>query len=490
LNRIIISSANKSEIEWLSNELLGFGSIVRTMNNLDLLIPTWDLTEANIIIVVDSVVESDEKLLSLVEQIMNKQTSTIVIFVHSRNESDHAWIANLQQKGVHCISFMSIEPGFVLQALRRITNDPDDHDLQIPVAIKAAEIEYAATSLDQSIQEIHDELMQESISPEDVNLKRQIWGIIAPILEQKHSEDAFDENDKKSIASYIVNQLDSTFMLEQTEKKVKEKPQKNPDSQISNRKDQDNPFEDDLDIELPLFKEKFLLKETIVGSILIAVIGVEPCAGVTHTTLLISNYLVRKGYKVAVIEASNKQDFAALEYAYEGMKGYVNRERSFSIEGIDYYKSGGHLDLSDFKNYDYIVLDLGNYQESEYLQEFKRAHVQIVVGHGSEWRQKHIYAFAKDQEQIDQSHFIYCIPFVDKIVRNDIRKSLPEGKVCIIPAHADPYQVQKDTELVLDEILQNVLGQRRSRSKHGSLYTIIVIFMLVIALLIFLLVRK
>ncbi|MFS0841351.1 hypothetical protein [Paenibacillus sp. 1P03SA] len=245
-----------------------------------------------------------------------------------------------------------------------------------------------------------------------------------------------------------------------------------------------------LHLESQPAKEKLLLMETIIGSILVALIGAEHAVGTTHTTLLLANYLTRKGYSVAVIEASDKKDFAALEYAYEGRKGFTSSERMFEMRGADYYKAGLRIDLSEFKAYDYILLDLGNYQETEYFEEFKRAHVQIVVGHGSEWRQKRLYEFSKANDRLDQTNYIYCVPFVDKIVLQDIKEELPEGKVFAVPAHSDPYKNKKETDVLFDTLMKDYLGQRRSHTPTWLLYSVIAAALIVIILLMILLAQK
>ena len=57
----------------------------------------------------------------------------------------------------------------------------------------------------------------------------------------------------------------------------------------------------------------------------------------------------------------------------------------FSISGVDYYKSSYKYNIAELleQNYDYIVLDLGDHHSSHYLEEFYRAHVQLVIGHGA-----------------------------------------------------------------------------------------------------------
>ncbi|MBV6717207.1 hypothetical protein [Paenibacillus chitinolyticus] len=334
-------------------------------------------------------------------------------------------------------------------------------------------------------------------------IKLQVLDVIAPEVGSELEE----EDIRPSIAPLIKHQLGmkpaygnvmrwdvTTGEIAERKQKIKENKERQKETSVKYKQNEPDPdilehFET-LHLESQPAKEKLLLMETIIGSILVALIGAEHSVGTTHTTLLLANYLTRKGYSVAVIEASEKNDFAALEYAYEGRKGFTSSERMFEMRGADYYKAGLRVDLSEFKEYDYILLDLGDYQDTEYFEEFKRAHVQIVVGHGSEWRQKRLYEFSRANERLDQSNYIYCVPFVDKIVLQDINEELSEGKVFSVPAHPDPYKAKKETDALFDTLMKDYLGQRRSTTPTWLLYSVIAAALIVIILLIILLAQK
>lgn len=248
-----------------------------------------------------------------------------------------------------------------------------------------------------------------------------------------------------------------------------------------------------IQIQPPLVKEKQTLVETIIGTVIIAVVGVEETAGCTHTALLVTHYLSKKGRRIAVIEANGSDDFSKIESAYQaGTDGYISHEAMFSIDGIDHYKSNYRYDIARLLelNYDYIILDLGSYLKTPYLEEFYRAHVQIVTGHGIEWRQSRLYEFSKTHEHRDQSKWIYAIPHVDEAVIGDIRKTLELSGVYPIPFHPDPYRSQKDTDQVLDGFLKAYIGRKRKKASIPVLYGIIAAAFTIIVVLIILLFTK
>ncbi|WP_110931521.1 hypothetical protein [Paenibacillus bouchesdurhonensis] len=251
---------------------------------------------------------------------------------------------------------------------------------------------------------------------------------------------------------------------------------------------------DVMDLEIPElpFQERVIVQDRIIGTITIAVMGVESKVGSTHFSILISNYLNRKGYSVAIVEANSSQDFSYIESAYEGIRDYTNPTTQFSINGVVYYKSTDKIDMSSLlaAGYDYLILDIGSYAESEWSAEFYRANAQILIGAGSEWRQPRIKEFRDAHKKSDQSTWFYCIPFVDPISIADIRKELPGNLVYRIPPHADPYKTQGETDSTISKLLKNYLGEKKKASTKNTLYLVIIACLLLIIILLALLFVK
>lgn len=246
---------------------------------------------------------------------------------------------------------------------------------------------------------------------------------------------------------------------------------------------------DQLEIQPIPTREKQTLVETIIGTVTIAVMGIEASSGSTHTAILIANYLERKGNKVALIEANSSNDFAKIANAYDGVMGLQNDEQYFTIQEVDYYKSNYRYDVAELLEleYDYIILDLGSHNSTKYMEEFYRSHVQVVTGHGSEWRQEKIYEFAQLHSHRDQERWIFCLPFSDKQTRVDVEKRLGEGIVTILPTHPDPYRNQRETDAVLESFLKEYMGQKRQKTRMSTFYLAIgllstIVIMLIIAL--------
>ncbi|PZT52602.1 hypothetical protein [Paenibacillus silvae] len=251
---------------------------------------------------------------------------------------------------------------------------------------------------------------------------------------------------------------------------------------------------DVMDLELPdvPIQERIILKDRIIGTILVAVMGVESKVGSTHQSILIANYLKRKGYSVGLVEANASSDFTAIENAYEGTPDFKSNNLHFTIEGVEYYKNNSKLDINHLvtAGHDYLILDIGGFEESDWSTEFYRASVNIVVGAGSDWRQGKIRRFRDIHKKMDQSNWVYCIPFVENLSIQDIRKELPGNLVYRIPPHADPYKHQSDTESVLNKLMKSYMGDSKKLSSKSMLYGILGLCILIIIVLIILLAIK
>lgn len=245
---------------------------------------------------------------------------------------------------------------------------------------------------------------------------------------------------------------------------------------------------DVLEFELPdvPMQEKIVTLDRIIGTVIVAVMGVESKAGSTHQSIVIANYLKKKGYSVGIVEANNSNDFTVIENAYQGTPDFKGNTTHFTIEGVTYYKTNKKHEMSEFvtAGHNYLILDIGSFAESEWRNEFYRASVQIVMGAGSEWRQNKIRRFRDIHKQTDQSNWMYCIPFVEKLTIQDIRKQMPGNQIHRLPVHPDPYRSLEQTDHVLYKILRSYMGDGKHGVSKKMLYSIIGVFGVVIVVLI------
>nr|WP_275444710.1 protein kinase [Paenibacillus sp. ACRRX] len=205
-----------------------------------------------------------------------------------------------------------------------------------------------------------------------------------------------------------------------------------------------------------------------LGSIVIAVAGIASGVGSTHTSIMIAHMLAEKKYSVCLVEASTASDYEKIECVYEGVDYGPMSTKRFKMRGVEYIKSCDIPSMAELlaAKPDYIIYDIGYYQRSDYYGEFLRAHIPIVVGAGSEWRQPHIMQFYQEQQNADYGRWILGVPFASKQVLQDIQKRVPKLRVKPIPYSPDPFHASEDVETRLMEFVPLMTQESESLMKR------------------------
>lgn len=156
-------------------------------------------------------------------------------------------------------------------------------------------------------------------------------------------------------------------------------------------------------------RERVSIERVPLGTLTIAVAGVAPGVGCTHTALLISNYLSQLGRRVGLTEIAPRPALASLSH-------FLAKERGgyWQLGRLDIYPDVDlNTDLSvtftdklsrrfralgqSGKKYEYLVFDLGplspaglaNENHGFYRavwQELLRSSLPVIVGSGAPWR--------------------------------------------------------------------------------------------------------
>lgn len=442
MNRIFLASEDRDESEWFSDELKDFGRVVRTIDSLDFFIPQWESVDANIVIFMESIVHSEESFLKLLHNIRIEKPFVTIMFVFHRDEDD--FVEELIKNGIICLSYLDLEPGVV--ETRLIGIEP-------PTALLYVENESmkdANNSLDYSSQDDDQSELTKTESTE----KSLEYDILVEHVEVNTEKERVNSKSSGSIKD-IKRQLSETGeklfnIIENKKNLIQER--KNEITLLESLKPDDLNF---APVTKPIDKKP--RRDRLLGTAVIAVTGAEPGVGTTHTSISIANFLARQNYSVILVEANESNDYVEIEAAYEGISDIkLIKTTSFNLLGVKYIKNATELNMIDLlaTNYSFIVLDLGFYDNSEWYEEYLRASISIVVGSGSEWKQKNIKKFFREQIHLDQSKWRLCIPFADKQVLADVRKILPKRKVYGIPFHPDPYEENDEVDHQIEELLK------------------------------------
>ncbi|MFS0839487.1 serine/threonine protein kinase [Paenibacillus sp. 1P03SA] len=189
-----------------------------------------------------------------------------------------------------------------------------------------------------------------------------------------------------------------------------------------------------------------------LGPVVIAVCGTGRGVGCTHTAVLLAHFLARKRRSVVLAEANASGHFGRIEAVYEGSDEPLPGSAAFDLRGVRYAKAGDGLDMIGTLSgsYEFVVLDLGSYDETEWFGEFMRAAVQVVVGTGCEWKRRDIAKFFRSHFVPDPAKCSLFVPLATPQMARDIRRMLPDVRLVALPAHTDPFCHQQETSELLD----------------------------------------
>ncbi len=182
----------------------------------------------------------------------------------------------------------------------------------------------------------------------------------------------------------------------------------------------------------------------------VAVAGVASGVGVTHSVMAMANCLRRGRLKVAVVELSGNRHFEAIERSYEGKGFDASSTEDFVIKSVTYYKQVKRHRLLEIcqENYDVVLMDIGT-NVSPYIEDFRMADYQIVVGRLIDWKVQEIYAFAIRNSGWLNDRSKWLLPFASK---GEVKEMINEGYgVCVsFDFLKDPFvrSVETDNQVI------------------------------------------
>lgn len=179
-------------------------------------------------------------------------------------------------------------------------------------------------------------------------------------------------------------------------------------------------------------KSKISLKNNLTNlrkgkgrSNIVAIVGVTPGVGVTHSVLMMANCLRRQRLKVAVVELSGHRHLEAVERAYEGKGFDPSSTEAFVIKGVTYFKQVQRHQLLAIcqQYYDVVLLDIGTNLDP-YVEDFRMADYQFMVGRLIDWKVEEIRAFVIRHSQWLSDRAKWLLPFASK---HEVKQFVDEG---------------------------------------------------------------
>lgn len=199
-----------------------------------------------------------------------------------------------------------------------------------------------------------------------------------------------------------------------------------------------------------------ILKSSIKSDkIVIGIIGTHHGAGVTHSGIMLSNYLDKyKGVKTAYLEMNHEDELKFLNYAYEGIPDDQEEKKEFVIHNTTYYENVREQDFIQLinLNYQYFILDFGtDYKKDN--NEFLRCDIKIVIGSLTEWKRQYLFQFIDSKRQLPGfASWRFLIVFGQK---NDLRMASRElhMKLDYIEFEPDPFLLSKESVKLFQRLL-------------------------------------
>lgn len=181
-------------------------------------------------------------------------------------------------------------------------------------------------------------------------------------------------------------------------------------------------------------------------SVVIGLIGTHKGVGVTHTGIMLSNYISEKiNGKTAFLECNENNDFRYLQMAYESLDESELTKR-FNIYNVTYYMNVRDDEVTEILNedYEYFILDLGTeFQASK--KEFLRSDIKLIIGSLTEWKREYLMSFFKSTNYyhlFEKWKYLIVFGHVEEI--KELRKQW-DYSIYPVPFEPDPFVLSKNS---------------------------------------------
>lgn len=214
----------------------------------------------------------------------------------------------------------------------------------------------------------------------------------------------------------------------------------------------------------------------------IAVMGTSSGVGVTHLAVTLSHLLSRQYMNIAIIEMDLKSTaFTALSSTYRAdgnfswrrSKPTALQREDFRIEDVCYIRAPSKSELLGILSdqYEFVICDLGSSRRKDWMEEFLRADLSILVTSAAVWRRSELAGFTDQCPNLaNVSKWICFVPFASKDSIQGLRKEVDKKEIFSLPSEPDPFSPCSHTEEILMETISHVLPEQLTiqRSGHRS----------------------
>ncbi|MBU3173289.1 hypothetical protein [Clostridium estertheticum] len=208
-------------------------------------------------------------------------------------------------------------------------------------------------------------------------------------------------------------------------------------------------------------------KEKIIGSVVIGVVGTMNRIGTTHTVLSLANFLTNSNFKVAIVEFHKSNVFSNIRNNYNDVTVTGN---TFELDRITYYPYMENLNVLDVlqRDYNYIILDMGQYSECD-INEFKRSNTKILVTGVKDWELPTLDEIIRNNDKKYLKNISYYFNYTDQETFERMKSNMKDETVgqykCFqAPSNPNPFTPNKDSLHLFKELLKDVLPTNQSNN--------------------------
>lgn len=202
-----------------------------------------------------------------------------------------------------------------------------------------------------------------------------------------------------------------------------------------------------------------VIKDNIIGTVVIALAGVMNRSGTTHLSIMTGVFLSKSGFKTAIVEFNKSGHLQAIADSY---MIYDGKSEKFTFNSIDFYF--GDIDIANIlKNkYDYILLDMGLIYEAD-SRELMRANKRIITAGVKEWEIKELEKFLSDNLYGNEFRFVFN--FCDTNTFSYLKKELKGFDIHRGIYRPNPFISDNGDSEFFEELLSGALPGNKTRKQ-------------------------
>ncbi len=206
--------------------------------------------------------------------------------------------------------------------------------------------------------------------------------------------------------------------------------------------------------------EQIVVKTEIkqmVNKVMIGVVGSDRRMGVTHNVIVLTNFLRKKGYMVALAECNQHKAYAAI---CENLNCQM-QEGFFMLNGVDIYPEVNETLLGIIlgKSYNFIVCDYGDFASCDRVN-FNKSEIRIIITGAKAWEIAQVNKIFEEVANITTLEgYHYCFNFVPEVYKPDVLAGMGTLKnVHFLKYTENPYMATSfsDAEEILKDYLPSV----------------------------------